>query len=496
MSLRLRLGDDFLTFQLTTIAFIILIILLFYLSPGKLRKWVLLAASVFFVYWQGKTFGLAVLLIITALSYAFGALITYFQRENNDGAAKISAAVGIIIHALILFGWKYLALAASIVGMELPAKFMELGLPIGLSFYTFQAISYIADIVRGKSKHQKNPFIYALYMMWFPKWMSGPIEREDDFAGQIEKTATEKIFDFDRTIRALSYLLWGLFMKLVIADRIGIPVDTVFENPTEYGFLTVMLAAVLYSVQIYCDFAGYTNMMIGVSGFFGTPLTQNFRTPYLRENVVDFWRGWHISLSNFLKDYIYIPLGGNRKGTARKALNTMAVFLVCGMWHGAGLTFVIWGILHGILNVLSSVMKKGNAAFFVKGMVGRIISFVLVTFAWIFFRAPNISVALQFIKSMIPFAGTAGIRTGLSFQDGPMLGLTQIEWWIAGLSILILTVMDSVSYRKDSIPPEIVSKRWGEFSRGALFVCLAIVILIFGRYGAGAEIRSFVYAQF
>ena len=466
------------------------------MTPGRFRKWVLLAASVFFVYWQGKCFGLVVLLTITVLSYVFGALISYFQSKGSETLAKTTATIGIIIFAFVLFGWKYITLIASIAGLELPLKFTELGLPIGLSFYTFQAISYLADILLKKSKCRKNPFTYALYMMWFPKWMSGPIEREDDFALQIEKTEQVKFFDSDRIIRAMSYLLWGLFMKMVIADRIGIPVDVVFEKPSEYGFLTLMIVAALYSIQIYCDFAGYTNMMIGISAMFGIELTQNFKTPYLRENVVDFWRGWHISLSNFLKDYIYIPLGGNRRGIIRKALNTMVVFLVCGMWHGAGFTFIIWGILHGALNVLASTMRKSKADVLVKGMAGRVISFILVTFAWIFFRAPNMGVACEFIKSMIPFAGIAGIRTGLSFEDGPMLGLSQIEWWIAGLSIVILTLMDTIAYRKDNIPPEIVSSKWGEFTRGALFVFLALVILIFGRYGAGEEIRSFVYAQF
>ena len=483
-------------FQLTTFCFLIITFLLFHIAPGKLRKWVLLAGSVFFVYWQGKTFGLTVLLLITAASYIFGAVISAFLNKNRDNEAKITAAVGIVLFSGILFGWKYVALAASLIGMELPSKFMELGLPIGLSFYTFQAISYLADIIRGKSKAQRNPFSYALYMMWFPKWMSGPIERETDFALEIEKTESTKLLDFDRTVRALAYLIWGLFMKLVIADRIGIPVDLAFEKPSEYGFLTLVFVAILYSIQIYCDFAGYTNMMIGISTLFGIELTQNFKTPYLRENIVDFWRGWHISLSNFLKDYIYIPLGGNRKGTTRKAINTLVVFLVCGMWHGAGFTFIIWGILHGILNVLSGIMKKSKADFLVKGMVGRLISFILVTFAWIFFRAPGMSVALEFIKSMIPFAGTAGIRIGLSFEDGLMLGLSQVEWWIAGASIAILTLMDTIAYKKDSIPPEIVTSKWGDFSRGALFVFLALVILIFGRYGAGEEIRSFVYAQF
>ena len=483
-------------FQLTTFVFLIVSFLLFTITPGKLRKWVLLIASFIFIYWQGKAFGLSVLLAITALSYAFGVIISHFKTKNEKRAQGVALTCGVIIFAAILFGWKYLALISSLIGIEVPGKISELGLPIGLSFYTFQAISYIADVYKGKAKAGGNPFMYALYMMWFPKWMSGPIEREADFALQIEKTEGTKLFDFEKAVRGLSYLLWGLFMKMVIADRIGIPVDLVFEKPTEFGFLTVMLASLLYTMQIYCDFAGYTNIMIGISSMFGIELTQNFRTPYLRENVVDFWRGWHISLSNFLKDYVYIPLGGNRKGTARKALNTLVVFFVCGMWHGAGLTFIVWGIFHGVMNVLASIMKKSRAEFLVKGMMGRLISFVLVSFAWIFFRTPDMGVALTFIKSMIPFVGTAGIRTGLSFQDGPMLGLSQIEWWIAGLSLILLTVMDALAYRKDSIPPEMAATKWGDFLRGGVFVFLALVILIFGRYGAGDEIRSFVYAQF
>ncbi|WP_026497781.1 MBOAT family O-acyltransferase [Butyrivibrio sp. WCD2001] len=483
-------------FQLTTIGFIIISVLLFHITPGRFRKWVLLAASVFFIYWQGKAFGLTVLLFITVISYLFGGLISYYQKRDEVKLAHISTAIGIAIPALILFGWKYLYIAASLVGVSVPEKAAELGLPIGLSFYTFQAISYVADVSMGKTTLQKNPFIYALYMMWFPKWMSGPIEREGAFLEEIKKTESVKLFDFDRTIRALSYLIWGLFMKMVIADRIGIPVDAAFENPSEYGFLTLMLVSLLYTMQIYCDFAGYTNIMIGISALYGIELTQNFRTPYLTENIVEFWRGWHISLSNFLKDYIYIPLGGNRRGGARKAFNTLVVFFVCGMWHGAGLTFIIWGIFHGVMNVLSSFLRKSKAAFLVKGMLGRIISFILVSFAWIFFRAPDMSVAASYIKGMIPFVGTAGIRTGLSFEDGPMLGLVQTEWWIAGLSLVILTVMDIISYRKDTIPPETMSARWGDITRGAVFVFLALVILIFGKYGAGEEIRSFVYAQF
>ncbi|MCR5342740.1 MAG: hypothetical protein K6E70_05130 [Butyrivibrio sp.] len=483
-------------FQITTFCFLFLTFLLFHIAPGKIRRYILLAASVFFIYWQGKELGIIALAIISLFTFICGLLVSVFQKNKNMAAEKSAAACGIIILAAVLFGWKYLSFGAYLIGASVPERVTRLGMPIGLSFYIFQAISYIADVKLQKIVPEKNPISFALYMMWFPKWMSGPIERAGDFIENLEKSERTKLFDFERFIRVLSFLIWGLFMKLVIADRVGIVVDTVFEQKEMYGSLVLILTSLLYTIQIYCDFAGYTNIVIGISLMFGIELTQNFRTPYFTENIVKFWRGWHISLSNFFRDYIYIPLGGNRKGSARKALNILIVFLVCGMWHGAGFTFIIWGLIHGIMNVITNSLSKSKAAFLVKGMVGRVISFCIVSFAWIFFRAATLTDAFGFIKGMLPFMNAEGLRAGLQIEDKLMLGLSLIEWWIAGLSIALLTIMDGVSYRKKLIPPELISSKWGDFSRGLMFAFLALVILVFGRYGAGEEIRSFVYAQF
>ena len=482
--------------QITTICFLILSFLLFTIAPGKLRKFILLILSVTFIYWQGKSFGIITLTIISLISFLCGHFVSFFQKRKCITAENISAACGIAFLAAVLFGWKYMFFVASISGIEIPETVKSAGLPIGLSFYTFQAISYIADVKEKKLEAVNNPFVFALYMMWFPKWISGPIERAGDFIDKLDTIEKAKIYDFDRIIRVLSFLLFGLFMKLVIADRVGIVVDKVFEAPSEYGSLVLILASLLYTIQIYCDFAGYTNMVIGISHMFGIGLTQNFRTPYFAENIVLFWRGWHISLSNFFRDYIYIPLGGNRRGDFRKALNIMIVFLVCGMWHGAGFTFIIWGIFHGLMNVITNGLIKSRASFLVKGMTGRIISFFLVSFAWILFRASTLSQAFLFIKGMIPFCGMQGLRGGFEMEDNLILGLSRIEWWIAGLSIVFLTIMDGIAYKKKSIPPELFISKWGDFSRGLMFVFLALMVLIFGRYGAGEEIRSFVYAQF
>ena len=465
--------------QITTIAFLTGLIILFHICPKAFRKYLLLLASVAFIYTEGGVSGLAVLAVITIATW----LVGFLAGKNTPIAIVTIAAL-----AAVLFGWKYIP--------WLSRGAFSFAIPIGLSFYTFQAISYIADLYAGKIRPEKNFFKYALYMMWFPKWMSGPIERAGDFIDQIDSCGSTKLLDFDRFKRAASYLIWGMFMKLVIADRIGTVVDVVFEDIPSYGFLTLMLASLLYTIQIYCDFAGYTNSMIGISTMFGLELTQNFKTPYFSESTVEFWRRWHISLSNFLRDYVYIPLGGNRKGEGRKMLNTLIVFFVCGMWHGAGLSFIVWGLLHGFFNIITNLIKDTGARFLVRGVSGKIITFCLVSFAWIFFRAASISQALTFVKGMIPGVNALAPTAGLVAEEAQMLGISTMEWWIAGLSILLLTLLDLYASQKKSILPEIVSTKWGDYGRGIFLAVILVLVLIFGKYGAGEDIRAFVYQSF
>ncbi len=483
-------------FQTSFFCFLFLLFVLFYLVPKVVRKYILLIASIVFILWQGKISGLIVITAVSFAAFLLGHLINFLNKKGAENVAKFCCGIGIVLFAFALFGWKYIFKIADIFNYELSEDFVNIGVPVGLSFFIFQAISYISDVSLKKIGAWKNPLSFALYMMWFPKWMSGPIERAEDFYGQIENASKVKLFDKDRAIKAITYIVWGLFLKLVIADRIAIVVDTVFADKASYGFGVMMLTSLLYTIQIYCDFSGYTNNMIGISLLFGIELTQNFRIPYFSENVVEFWRRWHISLSNFLKDYIYIPLGGNRKGQFRKAINTLVVFFVCGMWHGAGLNFIVWGLFHGMMNVITVLIKRTRAEFFIKGISGRVITFFMVSFAWIFFRAESLNEALIFIKGMIPGVNTLSAMAGFVAEENSLLGISVMEWWIAFLAIVVLTILEGFAFKKDSLVPEEAVFCWGLLPRTAFITLLTIIILIFGRYGAGEQIRSFVYMQF
>ena len=474
------------TLQFTTIAFILISLAFFHIAPVAFRKYILLVISVFFIYTEGGISSLAVLLAITTVTWLLG--LAYIRGSSN----KVLTILSIAALAIVLFGWKYIPWLMLQTGSEksFPAA------PIGLSFYTFQAISYIADLYTGKIIAEKNFFKYALYMMWFPKWMSGPIERAGDFIDQIDKCQKTRLLDFKRFKKATAYLIWGMFMKLVIADRIAIVVDSVFDDIPAYGFITVMLASLFYTLQIYCDFAGYTNSMIGISTMFGLELTQNFRTPYFSESTVEFWRKWHISLSNSLKDYIYIPLGGNRKGEFRKMLNTLAVFFVCGIWHGAGLSFIVWGLMHGFFNIITNLIKDTKAGFLVKGITGKIVTFCLVSFAWIFFRAENTTQALEFIRAMIPAMNSNPLLSGLVAGSAVMLELNAIDWCIVGFCVLVLALMDYSAYRKGTTPPAMLIAGMSSNRRIIILSVVLSAVLVFGEYGSGASIREFVYMNF
>ena len=487
--------------KISTIIFVIVLFLIFHIIPGKFRGLVLLPASALFVWSEGGIIALVVLVFITAVAYVAGLMID----EKADKRTLMIFFVALLVG--ILACWKYIPwmlTQTGIISAERLADSKRLSkvfaMPVGLSFYTFQAISYVVDVYTGRLKAPEKKFIrFAIYMMWFPKWMSGPIERCGDFMKQLELSAKIKLFSQEyiyRLEKAVSFLVWGLFIKLVIADRIGIVVDSVYAEMSGCGFITMMLASVLYTIQIYCDFAGYTNSMIGISGIFGIDLTQNFVTPYFSENTVEFWRRWHISLSGWLRDYVYIPLGGNRKGIGRKRINTLIVFLVCGMWHGAGLSFIVWGLLHGLFNIATDVLKKSKAMFLTKGAVGRVITFCLVSFAWIFFRANGIGEALMFVKGMIPGVNAAAPLAGMVVSESAMLGISVMEWWVAVISMALLVILDVYAYKRNDVVPVLVAEKWGVAGRTVLLTALIFVVLIFGKYGSGEEIRSFMYMQF
>ncbi len=483
--------------QFTTISFVIVMLILFQLAPGNLRKYVLLCGSIIFICVEGGIPGIVSILLITLMAWGTG--ILFFSGKGTAqerSKEKRAAIVVIVLFYSILFGWKYIPWMASRMGQGIFAGAAVLSVPIGLSFYTFQAISYVSDLYSGEIAPEKSFVRFAIYMTWFPKWMSGPIERAKGFLGQLDYSGNIRAYSFKRIATAMSYFVWGLVLKLMIADKVAIPVDAIFANISAMDPATLMLGSLLYTIQIYCDFAGYTNIAMGISKLFGIDLTQNFRTPYMAENIIDFWRRWHISLSNFLRDYIYIPLGGNRKGVLRRHFNTLAVFMVCGMWHGAGLSFIVWGLIHALLNITANIMKKTRLNFLLRGGQGRFITFVLVSFAWIFFRAESLSLAVDFIKGMVPALNSNTLFQGIALTDGLILGLGRQDWWIAALSIIAMIVLDAISYEKDTVPPAYLIERLSDNRRLVLLSVILSVVLIFGEYGAGDEIRKFVYMNF
>lgn len=475
--------------------FLGMVVSLYFCARITWRAGILLLASWFFcgfLDWKSL-----LVLVLTSLSvYLLGILLDRIKEEeerkasgNRRGSIILGVAISFLV--LLLCGYKYIPYGADRMGMQ-DSVLTQLVMPIGLSFYLFQSIGYLTDIYRGKSRAEKNFLYLSLYFAFFPKLVSGPIEREQDFLPQLKELERVRFLDRGRLSLAFTYLLWGYFMKMVVADRLALTVNKLFEAPGQYNSLWLFAGMLFYTMQIYCDFAGYSYIAVGCAKIFGIQLTNNFTMPYLSKSITEFWRKWHISLSSWLRDYLYIPLGGNRKGKIRKCFHTMVVFLICGMWHGAGLNFVAWGLLHGIYSVADVLFDRREKE------EGRVLSvfryvgtFLAAAFAWIFFRASGFKTALIYIKEMF----TAGIRVG-GFRAGmELLGLGWVELLIMLLGILAVWVADIVCYRRKEQLPELIQHKKNGI-RYFVFYLLLLVIFVFGMYGPGYHAEEFIYMQF
>ena len=325
------------------------VVVVHFLVPQRFRWIVLLAASAYFYYSFAPKF-LLVIGGVILLTYG-GALLV---ERSHGGRRKLYFVSSVVLTCLILFAFKYLPFMnanlshlARVLDLHYPTFVINIALPVGLSFYIFQSLSYLIEVYWGRQKAERHLGYYAVYIMFFLRLIAGPIERPGSFLPQLR---ARKDFDWERILGGLKLMLWGLFKKLVIADRLGAIVANVYGHPHSYTGLSLVLATVFFSIQIFCDFSGYSDIAIGGAQIMGYRLTTNFDRPYYSKSIAEFWRRWHISFSSWLRDYLYIPLGGNRVPKWRWAVNTMIVFLVCGFWHGAGWTFVIWGALQGILS--------------------------------------------------------------------------------------------------------------------------------------------------
>lgn len=411
--------------------FFTIVFLLWLLTPKHLRWLVLLIASYLFYFTWMPWY--ALVLISCSMVTWWGAIRLAEIESSGRRRAVLAALVAVILAPLLFF--KYfnffndsLREIFTLSKLTYPLPHIDILLPVGISFYAFQAISYCADVYKERIIPERHAGLFALYMAFFPKLISGPIERGAKLLTQLQKPMA---FDGQLFVSGLQLFFWGLFKKIVIADRLGQYVDMVFAHPQDYWGLTAILAAWFFTLQIYCDFSGYTDMAIGCGRIFGIRLSPNFSFPYLARSVSDFWRRWHITLTSWFRDYVYIPLGGNKISSARWGANIMLVFLLSGLWHGAAWTFVFWGGLHGLFYLIGKNTEsyrirlreflgvRGKAA----AILQILITFNLVSLAWVFFRASSMENAFCLISHMFVKLSLPVQMSGLPFSTYLACGL-------------------------------------------------------------------------
>lgn len=485
------------------LVFFPIVVLLYFIMPNKLRNsWLLVASYYFYMQWNAKY---AILLFIsTFITYLSGLLISHFIQKDKMPFAKLSVAGSFILNLAILVFFKYsnfivenINRIGSLFGQNLKIAEFDILLPVGISFYIFQALSYTMDVYRGKVEATRNLMKYMLFVSFFPQLVAGPIERSANLLSQFEEKHTFEVY---RVRHGLLVMLWGLFMKMVIADNIAPSVNMIYEYYPQYTGIEIIVATVLFAFQIYCDFAGYSLIAIGSAEVLGFRLMENFRAPYLATSVSDFWDRWHISLTTWFTDYLYIPLGGNRKGKLRKYINVFLVFFVSGLWHGAAYTYIAWGVFNGIFMILEEVTKDFREEIYVKFHVDksrfsfrlgcRLITFVLIDFTWLFFRATGFGMAFQLLRKCITDL-QFGKLFGLVFGN---IGMSAPQMVILTLALILLFAVDYIR-EKGQDAAALVLKQGGWF-RWGVYLGLLFTILIFGVYGNIYEQTQFIYFQF
>ncbi len=476
------------------------VVLIHFLLPKKVQYlWLLATSYYFYMNWDARY--VLLLLFSTAVTYASGLIM---EQAQTDKGRKMAVAISFVLNIGVLFFFKYFNFAIDSVNLVLsqihlsvPKPDFQLLLPVGISFYTFQALSYTMDVYRKEITAERNFFKYALFVSFFPQLVAGPIERSKNLLKQVNKTYR---FDYDKMREGLLIMLWGYFLKLVVADRVAIVVNTVYGDYAQYGGVYIIVASVLFAFQIYCDFAGYSTIAIGAAEILGFSLMENFNCPYFSLSIGEFWRRWHISLSSWFRDYLYIPLGGNRKGTTRKYVNLMIVFLVSGLWHGAAGTYVVWGFIHGVYQVIGGLTKpmrnQCNQIFALKPdsighkALSALITFILVDFAWIFFRAESLSAAIEMIKSMVHLGNISILWNGALYD----LGIGFKSFLVLMFGIAVLLFADFMKYKGIQIRKVILEQEL--WCRWLCYLSMALFILVFGIWGGSYDAASFIYFQF
>lgn len=457
---------------------VVVLLVLYYGAPVKVR-WVILLAGSLGLYYCFAGRGLFVLLFSVAAGFCAGLLVNRVKRKKIVLALGIGAVLLPYLSGRLLYAGRQSILQA-----------------VGISYFTLQLIAYLADVYRGEVQPERNPAKFALFVTFFPQIVQGPIPRYGQLGRQFFENA---VFREDKFTRGFQWILWGFFLKLMIADRAGIVVDRIFDHWELYPGSYVLLGGVLYSIQLYTDFMACVSMAKGIASLFGIELTDNFRRPYFSGSVREFWGRWHISLSSWLKDYIYIPLGGNRKGKLRKWLNLLIVFLVSGIWHGAGAKYLAWGLLHAFYQIAGEMTKglrksgyrllKIEEQSFLAAMLQKGSTFFLVMLAWVLFRAASLKTGLKMLGSLFTVYNPWVLLNDSLFE----LGLDSKEWMLLLLSVLLLFAVSWQGRSKEVgswLMKQHLLFRWTVYIGGIL------LLVVYGTYGLGFDARDFIYGGF
>jgi alginate O-acetyltransferase complex protein AlgI len=465
--------------------FFIVVWLLFLVTRGTPRKVILLIASYYF-YMCWSTRYIFVIWGITLIDYVAGLEI---EKAQQVGRRRLYLGLSLFCNLSLLVVFKYfnfltgsLRSASHLFGLQYDPPLLAIILPVGLSFHTFQAMSYTIEVYRRRVPAEKNLLEYALYVAFFPQMVAGPIERPYELLPQFHR---EPKVTYEGVRAGMVQALWGLFKKMVLADNVADFVKLIYDTPRHYNGSALVLATLLFSIQIYCDFSGYTDIALGLARMMGYELRINFLQPYFSRSVGEFWRRWHISLSTWFRDYVYIPLGGNRVTLSRHYLNLMITFVISGLWHGANWTFVAWGFLHGVYLILAQATAPFLSRFArvprLQAFLKTVFTFALVTYAWIFFRANTLQDSWFIATHLLPLGRLDSFLLkvgGFSRATAPYLVLSiiamfVIEWWIDH--------------------PSRVPRLWARPSVRALAYNACIyAIVFFGFFGH----RDFIYFQF
>lgn len=500
------------------IVFFPIVTVLYFILPHRFRWGLLLAASCYFYMAFIPKYILILLVTITIDYFAgLGIEASHGRRKRWLLIASILANIGMLaFFKYFNFANENLSALAGCIGWNYPVENLKIVLPIGLSFHTFQSLSYTIEVFRGNQKAERHYGYLAVYVLFYPQLVAGPIERPQNILHQLHE---EHRFEYRRVADGLKWMAWGMFKKVVIADRMALFVNPVYDSPFEHQGPALVFATLAFAVQIYCDFSGYSDIAFGSAQVMGIRLMKNFSHPYFSKSITEFWRRWHISLSTWFRDYVYIPLGGSRAGTRRMVISLLITFLISGLWHGANWTFVIWGGLHGVYVVLNRFvepvwtrLRAGRLANRFPSLLtglSLLTTFGLVCFAWIFFRAATMNDAFYIVTHLfqgwdvfinqtailIQEGDRAGIwefSNGLFISLGAISTLMRSEIMLSAAAIVVLLIMEVKQHQSDLLS---LFNRQKPLIRYLCYSLLVVITLALGTSYTGVQ-QAFIYFQF